>query len=248
MIAVDRAAVLAVVLAAATVALPARVLAQAEEPAPGGDTERARALFEEGVGHVDAGEWEQAAAKFREALALRDAPAVRYNLASALVALEEYTEAESIARPLLDDPTTDADLRARTEELLRQIESAAGQLTVDVRGATRGVTVRIDGEPADASSIVHSFSLSPRGYTVVVERNGRELERRDVTVTAGQNAQVTVAVAPSPEETAIAAEGGAGSQAPGGDRGDELLTDWRFWTAVGAAVVLAVLLAVVASQ
>ena len=237
-----RLAVLVLLVAGAATVAPCPALAQES------DTERARALFEEGVTHVDAGEWEEAAAKFREALALRDAPAVRYNLASALVALEEYTEAESIARPLLDDPATDADLRARTEELLGQIERAAGLLTVDVRGATRGVTVRIDGEAVDASSIVHSFSLSPRGYTVVVERNGQEIERRDVNVTAGQNAQVTVAVAPSAEEAAIAAEGVPSETPTDSGSGDELLSDWRFWTAVGAAVVLAVLLAVVASQ
>lgn len=241
-----RIGVVSVALLGALVTMTSPGITLAQDTTEADDTERARALFEEGVAHVDAEEWEEAAAKFREALALRDAPAVRYNLASALVALEEYTEAEAIARPLVDDPETDPAIRERTQELLDQIGRAAGRLTVDVRGATAGVTVRIDGEDVEPSSVVHSYSLPARGYTVVVERNGREIERREVSVASGENAQVSVAVAPSPEETAEAAEG---TPAPDGGSGRaDIVNDWRFWTAVGAAVVLAVLLAIVASQ
>src|SRR5688572_5401146 len=43
------------------------------------DTERARALFEQGVTEGDRGRWEDAVTNFRAALQLRDAPAIRYN-------------------------------------------------------------------------------------------------------------------------------------------------------------------------
>ena len=56
-------------------------------------TTRARTLFAEGVRFASRREFEQAEASFREALALRDAPAIRYNLASVLFEQGEYSEA-----------------------------------------------------------------------------------------------------------------------------------------------------------
>ncbi len=237
--------VAAVLLSGASAAVPTEVRAQ-EAESDAERTARARSLFEEGVAHADAAEWREAARKFREAVALRDAPAVRYNLASALVALGEYAEAESIARALGDDPATPPDLRDRARELLGQIAENAGRLEVQLRGATRGVTVRIDGEAADASQVLHEFSLEPRGYTVVIERDGREIERREVAVERGRTADVSITVAPSPEETAAAAQEAEPTDEGSSDA--DVTKSWVFWTAVGGAVVMAILLAVVAAN
>lgn len=92
----------------------------AAQPAPGTPeaTERARTLFEEGVALGDQRQWEPAAAKFREALVLRDAPAIRFNLGAALVELRQWDEAIDNLQRVVDDPEAPEDLRTRSNTAL----------------------------------------------------------------------------------------------------------------------------------
>jgi hypothetical protein len=101
--------------------LAAEPAAAQPEPTPQ-DSERARALFDQGLRDGDQGRWEDAVRNFREALALRDAPAIRYNLGQALVELHRDAEAEPELRRVADDPAAPEDLRSRARVQLEDIE------------------------------------------------------------------------------------------------------------------------------
>jgi hypothetical protein len=101
-------------------------LAAAQPVATEEDTERARTLFEQGVQDGDRGRWEDAVRNFREALRLRDAPAIRYNLGAALVELRRDAEAEPELRRVADDPGAPEELRSRSRVHLEDIAERRG--------------------------------------------------------------------------------------------------------------------------
>ncbi len=108
--------------------------AATEAPAAAEDeaaTERARELFSEGIGFVEEEQWEPAAERFRAALALKDAPAVRYNLALSLNELGQASEARELVEGVLADPETPPDVRAQAEALASEIPEAEGEPAAD---------------------------------------------------------------------------------------------------------------------
>lgn len=210
-------------------------------------TERARQLFSEGIDHVERREWEAAADKFREAQALRDAPAIRYNLASALFEMDELREADALVEGVLADPETPAEVRTHAQTLRTQIRERAGVVTVHLDGASEGVTVQVDGDAIEDDRIGAEMALSPGTHTFVATQGGLEVAREEVTVAAGESREVRLAVAPSPSEAAAA---GDPFDEPVEENGESsLLGDWRLWAAVGGAVavVAIVVIAVAAS-
>lgn len=103
-----------------TLALVAVVLAGTATAAaqPRGDSARARALFDEGVTLGDQQRWPEATAKFRQALALRDAPAIRYNLGAALAEQRQWDEAITHLQHVVDDEEAPEELRQRANTAL----------------------------------------------------------------------------------------------------------------------------------
>src|SRR5687767_2246374 len=93
----------ALVLSCACLAPTARAQDLLAADAAERHTDLARTLFAEGVAFVSEGHFEQAEARFREALALHDAPSIRANLASALYEQGEYREALSLAEGVASD-------------------------------------------------------------------------------------------------------------------------------------------------
>jgi hypothetical protein len=213
-----------------------------EEPAAEGDpTERARELFAEGVACVEQHETACAERAFRQALELRDAPAVRYNLASALFDLGRYPEAARLTASVLADETTPEAIRGHAEMLHGQLEQSAGTLQITVAGA-EDAEVQIDGETIPASQLA-SVAVAPGSRVVTAVRGGEELARREVDVEARATVPVELTIVPTAEQTAALAEV---------DQGEPpavpLHEDWRFWAAVGGAVAVAVvIIAVVAA-
>jgi hypothetical protein len=79
----------------------------------------ARERFREGVAAAERGRYDVAVRAFRAALEVRDAAAVRFNLASALFELGEDVEAFALARGVHQDADAPADLRERATFLER---------------------------------------------------------------------------------------------------------------------------------
>jgi tetratricopeptide (TPR) repeat protein len=202
---------------------------------------QARALFAEGVAHVEARRFAEAETSFRAALALRDAPTIRYNLASVLFEQGRYPESNAEIDVVLADQAAPAEVRAHASDLRRQLLAQAGFARVTLVGITE-VSVAIDGfRLTDPSGEV---ALSPGTHTAVATRDALELGRDSLELRTGQHATFTLGapvpepVEPTPDAALVADDGSR-----------PLVEEWWFWTAIGGGVVLsAVLIGVAASS
>ncbi|KAF0163271.1 MAG: hypothetical protein FD160_4124, partial [Caulobacteraceae bacterium] len=137
-----------------------RVVAQA--PTSDRDrTEAARTLFEEGLALVDQERWQDAAERFRRALALRPSPVITFNLASALAKQGHVIEASELLRALVKDEAVKDDTRDAATQLLADVESQIARLTIEVRGELAGHTVSLDDRPLHAAEIGVALPVDP---------------------------------------------------------------------------------------
>lgn len=232
---------LAVVLSAClgSVGLPATTAAQ--EAPDEADVERARELFAEALALADGGDWERAVHRFRSAIELRDAPTIRYNLASSLAQLNELREALEELDHVDTSEETTPDLRAQAAALRAEIAPRLGRLRVDVSGpGAEGTHVTVDGEAWDA---VGRYAPSDPGVIHVrLWRGDDPLDHEEVDVADGGQATVSLAVPAVDLSPAAVAEAAA-------EPGD---SDEALWIGLGigagvvvvaAAVVVVVVLA-----
>lgn len=107
------------------------------------DVARARALFEQGIAAGEAGNWEEAAERFRQSRAIVDRPSTIYNLAIAYEELERWDEAQA---------TIDAYFAAAPEDDPRRLQAEAlrGRLALRAREAPRQQTEPAQIEPQPA--------------------------------------------------------------------------------------------------
>lgn len=112
-------AALVAVLLATTLGLPSRADAQSEE-----ELARARALFVEGQAAYDAGDFQVAAAKMREAYDLTHSPELAFNVARVYERMSEYAEAIRYFRIYLRRGQPDADARADVERRIAALREA----------------------------------------------------------------------------------------------------------------------------
>lgn len=148
----------------------------------------ARSLFEEGVRESDAAQWDAAAQKFREALALRDSPVVRFNLAVALIELGQLVEATDLLRAVQRDTRTSSDIATRIPELLESAEKRLAHLTILVEG--EGGEILLDERTLRSEDLGAPMALDPGTYTLRVQRGGEQLEARTLALASGDNAVV----------------------------------------------------------
>ena len=207
--------------------------AAADTPAaPADDTTRAREEFAAGIRCVEEHETACAETHFRAALALRDAPAVRYNLASALYDLGRYPEAARLTASVLADETSPEDIRAHAAELDAQLRAEGGTLAITLAGVD-DAEVMVDG---DAIPEAERGAVLVRAgtHTVTASRDGQTVATEEVDVTRGGTATVELVVAPSPEEAAAQAP----AEEPLAPAEPPLYEDWRLWAIVGGAVAV----------
>ncbi|MFK7985745.1 MAG: type IV pilus biogenesis/stability protein PilW [Sandaracinaceae bacterium] len=210
--------------------------------AQGSDTERARAEFMAGVACVQEHETACAEGHFRAAMALRDAPAVRYNLASALFELGRYPEAARLNRSVLADEETPETVRDAAQALAEQLETDGGTLEITVEGTRVDGSVEVDDEVIPESQLA-ATPVRVGAHRVHVTRNGAVAAETSVRVDAGQHVPVLLTLPLTAEEQAEV------DRAQPSELG--LLGDWRLWLGVGGAVaVIAIVItvAVLASE
>lgn len=207
-------------------------------------TARARALFREGVTFADQRHWADAADRFRRARALRDAPAIRYNLAAALAEQGLAAEPAELVDGVLADTTTPEPVRAQAQTLRDRLAPRVARVSVTLRGTRpAGARVRIDDRELTAADLGHDLFVEPGPRHVVALDGDRELARRDFVASAGLTTDVVLALTPTARETAEMAESGEHGETDGG--GGSLLTDWRFLAVAGAVVVAVVVVVIV---
>jgi hypothetical protein len=211
---------LALVVLSSLAALPAA--AQSSDA----DAARARELFSQGVSVAGEHRYADAAALFRQALALRDAPTIRYNLASTLFEEQQYTEAHELATALLALTDLPDSVRTPTEALEQQIANAAALVTFVLPDGVTG-EVQVDDVPVANPSV--TTALAPGHHVARAIANGSTVAEWDFDVIAAEHRAVTLV--------------GAGAAEPAATAGSHPITDeWWFWAIVGggAAVVIGV--------
>jgi hypothetical protein len=204
-------------------ALRATAVAHAQDD--GASTERARTLFTDGVALAQEHQYEEAEAHFREALTLRDAPTIRYNLASVLFEQGEYAEANELARTLLASSDTPDAVRTPTASLAAQITEASGLVLFQLPSTIADGTLIVDGHTVDDAS--RAVALAPGHHTASVQRDGVEVGVAEADAVAGERTTVDV------------------TQTLAGAPAVPLTDEWWFWTAIaGGVVVVAVVIGV----
>jgi hypothetical protein len=113
-------------------------------------------------------------------------------------------------------------------------------------------TVSVDGQEVGTTPLAPG-NITPGEHTVSVSRPGYLVQSHRIEIAAGQAARLNFDLEPTPETAAGDAAdlqaGFGGGDAGGGSAGggDSILTKWWFWTAIGGAVVIGVLIGVIAA-
>lgn len=221
---------------------------------------RARGLFQRGVELANQRDYTGAARRFREALAIHHAPAVAYNLASALSETEQRAEAYDLVQTVLRDATTPEPVRARAERLDESLQRFVARLTVIVSSEQADVSILVDGKPLPPEQVGATRAVAPGDHVVLAERAGVRVSERSVRIPAGTAALVDVSLVMTPREAAEVATqatpepavvktsaAGTGQHDDGESRDKRRRRYWIIGAAsvvaVGAGVTLAVLLA-----
>lgn len=195
------------------------------------DAARARELFAEGVALAGQSQYADAAVRFRQALALRDAPTIRYNLASTLFEEREFTEAHEIAFALLAQPDLPEAVRAPTAALELQIGAASTLVTFALPGGVTG-DVQVDDSPV--ADPTRATAVAPGRHTVRALSGGVTVA--SATFELGSGVRREIELQPSGPEAPL-----PGPEGP-------IEEQWWFWTAIGGGVVvLAIIIGVAAS-
>jgi len=231
-------------------------LPSVEGGAASADVARARVLFQRGVEYTKRGDYANAAKRFREALELHHAPAIAYNLASALSELERHAEAYELVQTVLHDASTPEPLRARAARLEESLQHSVARLTVIVSSDESDLSILIDDVPLAPALVGVSRAVAPGDHVVRAERAGARLSERSVRIPSGTAALVDMSLVMTPREAAQAAEPSStpilvsSPAEPRHDDGGDVKRRRRLWiiggasaVAVGAGVALALLLA-----
>lgn len=234
-------------LATWTVALVLSITASVAVAQEEDDTERARALFHEGVGLAEQGRYAEAEERFRQALSLRAAPAIEFNLASVLFELNQYVEAADLTDGVLANGETPESVRGPARELLERVAQHVGRLTVTLSGDTDRVAVQLDEVDLAPDRLGVAMRVAAGAHDVVARRDGETVAEQRVDVGAGEESSVDLPIAPAAAAVAEVAEPVVVAER-GPDDGS-LVTDWRLWAGVGAGVILlAVIIGVIAAS
>lgn len=243
-------------------AADAAELQVADNGAKSADLGRARTLFQRGVEFANQGDYAAAAKRFREALELHYAPAIAYNLASALSETGQHAEAYDVVQSVLRDPSTPEALRVRAQRLDDSLQRSVARLTVVISSDEAEVSVLVDGKPLAAQLVGMPRAVEPGDHVVVAQRAGVSISQRSVRIPIGTAALVDLSLVMTPRQAAEAATGGSDAAsalpvltsgpAEGPRDDDEAKRRRRLWiiggasavaVAVGAGVALALLLA-----
>lgn len=185
--------------------------------------EQARRLLEEGNALFVQSRFPEALAKYEEAVAAWDHPAIRYNIARALIALDRPVEAyENVekalaygAAPLKEQVFAEAQNYERL--LRRQIAE------MEVRCEQAGVRISVDGQEFLTCPGARTVLLAPGSHQVVARRPGFLTMSRDVIVMPGPKASVDVRLLTLAEAT----------------RTERRWPVWKPWAMVGGSAAVA---------
>lgn len=169
---------------------------QLAQPAQPAQVEEAKRHFEQAVALFNDGNYSAALAEFQAAYQARPAPQVLYNIGLTEKALFRYPEAiDALNRYLAGSPNLAPEARARTLELIGEMKALLADVTLSV--TPPGATITVDGRVLGQAPLP-VVQLAAGAHSIEVAKDGYRAERRDLMVTAGVPAKMSVALAAIP--------------------------------------------------
>ncbi len=194
-------AILLVALPLASVALPSRALAQADDRAA------ARAEFEQGSAAFAANSYESALQHFQEAYRLAPHPNVRLNIANCYDQLDRPIEALFHYELFLSESERPAAAQRReVDTAVRRLRTRVGSIALQV--TPDGALITIDGSEQRRAPVAEPVRVVAGSHRIEVRLDGYQTETQTVEVAGGASARVAlrlrrpeavVAVAPPQE-------------------------------------------------
>jgi hypothetical protein len=191
-------------------------------------------------------DYEQAVTQFQTAQAMRSAPSIRFNLASALYELGRYAEAFEALSGLATSELP-APLRSRIDALAQSLRAQIALLSV--HGVRDGYRLRLDGAERPVLARGEPVALAPGTHELRVLDGERTVLARALELTAGVRFEVDVAesvrveAAPAPIAPPVPAEPRPVPE-PGRDRAASEGSARRLYIEVGVAALVIVGVAV----
>jgi len=206
-------------------------VASAQDAAPDPSVRAtARALFQEGVGFVDALEWAQAADRFERALALYDSAVIRFNLATVYDELGRLVEASEHLRDVIRRDDADEDVRQAARDRLTAVDARIAHLTIRVEGEADEVTR--DDVPVPTVALGVSAPVDPGSHTLRAMRGGEVVATETVELAEAASEEVVLSVPPAVviPDPVLPDPDPALSDEP-------FYAQWWFWSLIGVVVV-----------
>ena len=216
--------------------------------------DQARQLFQNGVGHFEAGEYEEALVIFQRSYELNPALSVLFNIGMCQRALTQYVESIETFNRFLSEggDQIPADRRAEILNHIAEMRSRLGILQLQVQPAE--AEVLLNNEPVP-STRWEALRLRPGAYEIVARAEGYEERREQFDVAEQQVVELTLTLeplVPPPSEvdsTSSEPPDSAGAEAETIPAEAEVdVSDaqparsgvhrqWWFWTIIGAVVI-----------
>jgi tetratricopeptide (TPR) repeat protein len=228
-------ALLATFALAGAIAAPAAAQEKADKEAAKAaknDEKKARALFKDAVAKFDAGEYEPAAAKFREAYALNPSWKLLYNIGQCEAALKRHGEALEAFEQYLSQGGDEVPVERREEVLaeVKRLREMSGSLEV---AAPDGAIVFIDESERGRTPLPGRIRVAAGvDHAVRVELDGAILLVRNVRVGGGEELLVDARPAVVPAASESPTGGGSPALTSGTAERDRKLRI-AGWAAVG---------------
>ena len=221
------------------VALPAKAEPSAAEIAV------ARKLFKEATTLEKEKRWDQAEAKLKQAIAIKETPGLRYHLAFCLEqqgklvdAMVDYDRAEELIRGGVKAPDVAKLVVSARESLKERIPT----LTVIVPEGVEDVVIKVDGRKISSAVAGQPLPQNPGKHSVEVSAPGRQTFEQEVRLGEKERRELNVVLPQAKSEAAPPAPT-SGAESPEGDAGT-VSTDSSGWStrtwvlvAEGAVVV-----------
>jgi FimV-like protein len=196
-----------------------------------GELEAARRAFQEGVRLSSQERWQDAAERFRYAMSIRPAPAVKYNLAFCLAESGDVAEAAELLRSVLEDPSFAQAEEAR--QLLQSVEPRIARISVTVRGDPPRASVTLDGSPLERERLGTPIEVDPGPHVVDLRRRGEVVASGRISLSEGETRDIEL-VDPLHESETVEE---VPIEETHSDGDPAVYETWWFWTLLGAVVV-----------
>jgi tetratricopeptide (TPR) repeat protein len=170
---------------------------RAESPSAKARDEQARTLFFAGLEHSKNEQWDEAAASFRESLALVERPSTLQNLVAALQRLGHYGEAIAAIDRFLTISEGKENARTRAELSALRPTLAAQQGSLTLRVDPNDAQVQLNGRLLPVSG-EYKLELDPGLYVIEAQAPGRVPDTRELRVEKGEAHVHTIALSVLP--------------------------------------------------